>query len=410
MGMLVPVTGTIQLAMYVTHADRYTYLPGIGFAIAVTWAVADWSIGWKHRRLALGSMMAATIGSLAVCAHTQTSYWKDSQTLWARALSVTSDNFIALNNMGTLLTRQGRVDDAIADLRKCIAIAPRNAEACNNLGNALANKGEDDDAMAQYEKALALSNNKTTADYNLANLLLKHNRLDEAIAHYRRAIQEDPAMEAAHNNLASALLLKGDTAGAMACLEKAVALNPDPLARSFSLGNEFMKESNWQAAIVLYQQAIKINPRYGDAWDGLGMARFRSGHPREALDALQKAIDINPNDFHAMNNLAELLIMAADPSLRNSSNAVATATKASQLSGRNNPMVSVYAGGGSCGGRKLRSCCNHGAARRGVGLGAKAGHSGRRIAKGNQILRDKHPPADPYPMTSPLLPSPVKNR
>jgi hypothetical protein len=39
------------------HADRYTYLPGIGLAMAATWAVADWSAGWKYRRLILGGLM-----------------------------------------------------------------------------------------------------------------------------------------------------------------------------------------------------------------------------------------------------------------------------------------------------------------------------------------------------------------
>jgi hypothetical protein len=67
-GMLFPVIGIIQISADVAHADHYTYLPEIGLAIAVTWAVADWSAGWKHRRLVLGGLMAAVIGALMVAA------------------------------------------------------------------------------------------------------------------------------------------------------------------------------------------------------------------------------------------------------------------------------------------------------------------------------------------------------
>ena len=44
LGMLVPAIGFIQISYY-AHADRYTYLPGIGLALAGTWAVGDWSSG-----------------------------------------------------------------------------------------------------------------------------------------------------------------------------------------------------------------------------------------------------------------------------------------------------------------------------------------------------------------------------
>ena len=77
LGMLFPVIGIIQISHDAAHADHYTYLPEIGLAIAGTWAVADWSAGWKHRRVVLGGLMVAVIGALMVCAHIQTSYWKD---------------------------------------------------------------------------------------------------------------------------------------------------------------------------------------------------------------------------------------------------------------------------------------------------------------------------------------------
>ena len=71
LGMLFPVIGIIQISPDASHADRYTYLPGIGLAIAAIWAAADGSAGWKHRRLALGGLMMAVVGALMVRGHIQ---------------------------------------------------------------------------------------------------------------------------------------------------------------------------------------------------------------------------------------------------------------------------------------------------------------------------------------------------
>ena len=81
LGMLFPVIGIIQISQDTAHADRYTYLPGIGLAIAGTWAMADWSARWKYRRVNLGILMTGVVTALALCARVQTSYWRNSESV-----------------------------------------------------------------------------------------------------------------------------------------------------------------------------------------------------------------------------------------------------------------------------------------------------------------------------------------
>ena len=151
LGMMVPMIGIVQISYY-AHADRYTYLPEIGLAIAGTWAVAEWSAGWKFRRAVLGGLMAAIIAALMVCAAIQTSYWKSSEPLWSHTLAVTSNNSFAHNNLAVALLQKGDVDGAIAHLREAVAIQPDYAQAQNNLGNALLQKGRLDEADCQFSK------------------------------------------------------------------------------------------------------------------------------------------------------------------------------------------------------------------------------------------------------------------
>ena len=121
--MLVPVIGLVSAGEF-AHADRNTYLPGIGLAMAVNWAVADGSAGWQHRRLVLGGLMMAVVAALSVCSHIQTSYWKDSETLWRHTLACTSGNGLANKNLGLALITKGETEAAIEHFRKVVEIKP----------------------------------------------------------------------------------------------------------------------------------------------------------------------------------------------------------------------------------------------------------------------------------------------
>ena len=254
LGILAPVIGIIQISEDASHADRYTYLSEIGLAIAVTWAVSEWSTTWKHRRVILGSLMMAAMSALTVCGHIQTSYWKDDQSLWTHTLACTGDNFAARMNLGhslagrgeldeaivqyqnavnirpdyaeghynlaNLLSKRGKPDEAIAEYHKALDIEPDKIDALNNLGNALVVKGAYREAIAQFRKVIEIQPDFTQAHYNLGNLLLKRGKLDEAIAQYRKALEMEPERTDVLNNLGNALAGKGDDAAAIAQYQK----------------------------------------------------------------------------------------------------------------------------------------------------------------------------------------------
>jgi tetratricopeptide (TPR) repeat protein len=388
LGMLVPVIGMIQISKDAAHADRYTYLPGIGLALAGTWAVADWSAGWKNRRVVLGDLMIAVTGALMFWGHIQTSYWRDSESLWTRALACTSGNALAHLRLGAALAGNGKMEGAIGQYRKALEIkpddpeihsnlglaffktgeleeaiaqyhqalefAPENADARNYLGFALFTKGETDEAIAQYRKALENAPENAEARNNLGFALFKKGDTDEAIAQYRKALDSAPENAGALSNLGNALLLKGDLDGAMACFQKAAAIKPDQVETWYNLGNGFLQKGDLDQAIASYRQAMKINPRYADTCANLGVAFFKKGQTRQALESWQQALEFNPNQIYVLNNLAWLLATNPDDSLRNGTRAVALAAQASQLSGGGNPtflhtLAAAYAEAGSYG-------------------------------------------------------------
>ena len=81
--MLVPVIGLVQVGEQ-GHADRYTYLPSIGLFLMAVWAAGDVA-AMGQVRLWRGIATAGTIvivAALGCRAFAQTSYWRNSETLW----------------------------------------------------------------------------------------------------------------------------------------------------------------------------------------------------------------------------------------------------------------------------------------------------------------------------------------
>src|SRR5437588_1042709 len=91
---LLPVIGLVQVGLQ-AHADRYTYLSQIGLLIMLTWVAVDLLNSLNKRREILAGLAAVIIGLLTWRGWTQTSYWKDTESLWNHAVAVAPDNNVA---------------------------------------------------------------------------------------------------------------------------------------------------------------------------------------------------------------------------------------------------------------------------------------------------------------------------
>jgi protein O-mannosyl-transferase len=201
LGMLVPVIGLLQVG-WQGHADRYTYLPQIGLYIAVTWAVTDLTRSWRFQRAALGVAAVLIVGTLSCRAWLQTSYWRDSETLFTHALAVTNNNDVALNNLGIIFLDKGQLDDAISKLQAAIDLRPENAPAHDNLAKALLKKGQVAEAMDHYRKFLELEPANVEARNTLGTALIQQGHVREAIHQWQKALATQPENGNAASNLA----------------------------------------------------------------------------------------------------------------------------------------------------------------------------------------------------------------
>jgi Flp pilus assembly protein TadD len=241
---LLPVIGLLQVGLQ-GHADRYTYLPQIGLSIAIGWAGGEIAQLIPRYRVALVSSAVILIGLLTWCGRLQTSYWKNTQTLWEHTLAVDPRNELANYYMGQTLEATGQLNEAIAHFNTLLDSHRENATAHYAISSAIVRT-------------------------RLGNIFAEQGHADAALAEYRQAIAFDGTLADAHSNAAAMLLRLGDLSGAIAELEKAVIIPPEDAASHIRLGSLLLQAGRAELAAQHYSRALELEPAEGDARAGLG--------------------------------------------------------------------------------------------------------------------------------------------
>ena len=205
LGTLVPVIGIVQVGSQ-AMADRYTYIPLIGLFIMIAWGVPELMAKWRFRKPFLSVLSVVVLSVLAGCSWQQVQYWRNSVTLFERALSVTSKNYLTHNNLGVALFLEGRTEEAVRHYNAALQIKPDYADAHYNIGMALAAQGKYEEAIHRYREALHVRPDDAGTHNNIGVALAAQGKVDAAIGHYTQALQISPNHEKARANLAAALV------------------------------------------------------------------------------------------------------------------------------------------------------------------------------------------------------------
>jgi len=295
LGMLVPVIGLLQVGS-VSVADRFTYLPQIGLAMALVWGAADLCRAWP-RRAWIGPVAAALVlAALLTCGFRQTAFWFDSKTLWTRTLQCTSQNHMAHNGLGGVLATEGRLDEAVEQFRQAVEICPYAVMYQSNLGDALIACGRPDEAETHFRQVLQLDPDCVAAHDRLGVLLAGQGQLDEAMAHFRRSLEINPANTDTLYDLGKALLARGQRDEAQQLFRRAAEMASDYAAVHNQLGVAMANRGRLSEAIRHFQRALDGDPQCASARANLAQAMSARSRLQEAaaVDRTAKPLTASP--------------------------------------------------------------------------------------------------------------------
>lgn len=228
LGNLVIESSVIGLELVFEHRN---YLPSMFFILFLV-ILADRLI----RSGAAKSIFACI--TLFVCAfwtYERSTVWSDHEALVHDCIEKAPNRYRMHYNLGTLLSEQGRHDEAISAFSQAEQIYPRDPSARDinllytNLGNALSRQGRHKEGSRAYYRALQFNERDANAYLGLGHNYFVWGDYPKAVLHYRKGVDfvRDPnVMFPLHSSLGKAFMAMGRYEEAVSHYNIALSIQP----------------------------------------------------------------------------------------------------------------------------------------------------------------------------------------
>ena len=297
LGTLVPVIGLVQVGG-AAMADRYTYLPSIGFFIALIFLARDWAAEFQVPKTVVAIGVGAALAACIFATEFQLQFWRDSETLFRRAIAVTRNNDIALINLGVALDAQYRFAEAVVVYQQAEKIEPDRYQLHNNLGNILSRLGRHAESLAEYREAVRLRPTSPVLHNALGSQFAALGQWAAALDEFAVAEKLDSHYAQPHAETAQVFFQQNRDAEAVDELRAALRLEPDNFqilatTAHYLAANENAAARDGQAALVLASKAnLLAGGNQPMVFDVLGMACAEVGDFTNAQTCVENALTL----------------------------------------------------------------------------------------------------------------------
>ncbi|HEY6844071.1 MAG TPA: tetratricopeptide repeat protein [Thermoanaerobaculia bacterium] len=210
-----------------------------------------------------------------------------------------------------MLQQDEQVGDAIATLRKAIAVGGETQTSRVQLGLLLTETGHANEAVAILAAVAKSDDPDALNAYGIA--LADERKFDEANAQFQHVLQLDSSNAPALQNLGIVALRRDDVPAAQQDLSRALELNPRlPLALN-AMGVVSARQNDFDKAVDYWRRAVAIDPHQYDALLNIGRVEGHAGHMAEARAALEQFVRTAPKERYAADIAAARQALAALP-------------------------------------------------------------------------------------------------
>lgn len=252
------------LPQYTIMAERYLYVASFGFVIFITFwifKIKDIEPIKKYSKPIIAVLIILIASSYLAITIQRNTEWKDNFTLLSadleknpygtrihhalalhyrdikdygkaeqyasRAIELSSRNYNAYENLGTIRAYQGDYGEAIMLYRKAIELNPDFYLAHNNLGLVYGYIGDLDNSILYLKKAIELEPKLSKAHNDLGIAYANLKRFDDAIKEMEESIRLNPYESDYYYNLALIHDFNGNKGKAKELLTKGLEIEPE---------------------------------------------------------------------------------------------------------------------------------------------------------------------------------------
>jgi tetratricopeptide (TPR) repeat protein len=211
-------------------------------------------------------------------------------------LKVAPDLAAALDLLGTVRAKQGRLDDAETLFTRAVRADNRLIGAHMNLAYLYLLKGMPDKTALELKEVLRLDPDNADASYKLAWVLLSQARLDECISFIEKVKQSHPLTVPMFIVLGDALLKKSDFDQAEKNYLAALSEQRENADALLGLARVSQAKGNSNAALEYLSRAKELLADSPDRLYKFAVAAFGSNSIDEAIWAIKRAIEVRPDE------------------------------------------------------------------------------------------------------------------
>jgi tetratricopeptide (TPR) repeat protein len=331
----------------VVFAERYLYLPSVGFCWLLGWAFlrlwvrasargAVWSRAlatafvllaalcsiriitrnrdWQNNFVLYTNILAACPDANYIRRDLGATYWQmgdgeSAEREWREVLKVEPDNSLALGGLGLVYLKKQQYAEAMEFFKKALEFDPRNAEARLYLGVTHMDAHSLELAEPELRTAVSLSPFSSNARNALGKLYLAEGRTAEAEEQFRRSVEIEPNTTG-YGNLGLIHWRRGDVKLAEQEWREALRLAPNDSSILNNLGLVCTKQGRYPEAVSFFRKAIELKPDDPSPHSNLGIAYEKTGQDGPAETEFRTALSLSPQKFETRNRLGMLYLDA----------------------------------------------------------------------------------------------------
>lgn len=191
-------------------------------------------------------------------------------------------------NLGAIMQKQGKLDDALMYYQKSEYLNPSNINTRLNVGTLYQQKGDYKTAIKAYDSILILYPDNINANLYKAQANAALGDTKAAINGYQKVLSLDAANTEAQTQMLE--LIKGSMTinEFISYVKKNLAAsNPSELLYNYAL--DLHKQNKLSDAITIYNETLKLNSQNPEIYINLAIAQNQSGTPDAAISTLKIA-------------------------------------------------------------------------------------------------------------------------
>ena len=286
--ILAPTSSIVPVATQ-TVAEHRMYLPLAAVVVPAAILLYLWS--QRYAWMVLSVLLVAA----GLRTHDRNHDYRSELAIWEDTVARVPDSVRALNNLGSILFREGRAEEATVQFHAAIELIPEYADAHHNLGCALINLQRPAEAVIAIEHALSLSPQNPQFLASLGNAYIETSQPEKALAAYQQAVALKPAQATHSFNIANTLMKldRMEEAGRMYLTALELAPNDVEIVNNYAT---WLRRSNRPTdAVPVLEKALRLSPGSARVHSNLGICLIQSGRPADGIRQLEIALPLDPD-------------------------------------------------------------------------------------------------------------------